>query len=154
MSKSLGNFFTVRDLLSKGYTGREIRCLLLQAHYRETFNFTLEGLQGARAALARIDECLGKLREAAGAPASGPARTGPQKTPQPAGSETGAPTDLPARFTDALDDDLNISAAWGTVFEWVRETNRRLAESSLSTADATAAVTAWDKIDSVLGIGT
>ena len=63
MSKSLGNFFTLRDLLAKGFTGREIRYLLLTAHYRETFNFTLEGLQGARAALARIDECLGKLRE-------------------------------------------------------------------------------------------
>ena len=66
MSKSLGNFFTLRDLLAKGFTGREIRYLLLTAHYRETFNFTLEGLQGARTALARIDECLGKLREIAG----------------------------------------------------------------------------------------
>ena len=63
MSKSLGNFFTLRDLLAKGFTGREIRYSLLTAHYRETFNFTLEGLQGARTALARIDECLGKLRE-------------------------------------------------------------------------------------------
>ena len=44
MSKSLGNFFTLRDLLAKGFTGREIRFLLLQAHYRETFNFTLGGL--------------------------------------------------------------------------------------------------------------
>src|SRR5512136_940314 len=66
MSKSLGNFFTLRDLLAKGYAGREIRYLLLTAHYRETFNFTLEGLQGARAALTRIDECLTKLRELAG----------------------------------------------------------------------------------------
>src|SRR6185295_1702442 len=66
MSKSLGNFFTLRDLLEKGFNGREVRCLLLSAHYRETFNFTLDGLQGARTALARIDECLGKLREAAG----------------------------------------------------------------------------------------
>ena len=66
MSKSLGNFFTLRDLLAKGFTGREIRYLLLTAHYRETFNFTLEGLQGAKAALTRIDECLTKLREIAG----------------------------------------------------------------------------------------
>jgi len=123
MSKSLGNFFTLRDLLAKGFTGREIRYLLLTAHYRETFNFTLEGLQGARAALARIDECLGKLREAAGAPASGTARpVGVQASAcseatlkrelQHAGSETGAPNDLVVRFTAALDDDLNISAAW------------------------------------------
>ena len=52
MSKSLGNYFTLRDLLAKGFTGREVRYLLLTAHYRESFNFTLDGLQGARAALA------------------------------------------------------------------------------------------------------
>jgi cysteinyl-tRNA synthetase len=165
MSKSLGNFFTLRDLLAKGFIGREIRYLLLTAHYRETFNFTLEGLSGARAALARIDECLGKLREAAGAPASGTARlvgvpasacseATLKRELQHAGSETGAPNDLVVRFTAALDDDLNISAAWGAVFEWVRETNRRLAENSPGATDAAFALAAWDKVDSVLGIGT
>ena len=144
MSKSLGNFFTLRDLLAKGFTGREIRYSLLTAHYRETFNFTLEGLSGAHVALARIDECLGKLREIAGRDA----------LPRVQVPQSGiGPTELVKDFTDALDDDLNISAAWGTVFEWVRETNRQLAENSLSTAKATAALTAWDKIDSVLGIG-
>ena len=63
----------------------------------------------------------------------------------------GAP-DLIASFSAALEDDLNISAAWAAVFEWVRETNKRLAENSFSTDDAAAALTAWDKIDSVLGI--
>src|SRR4029079_2787096 len=87
MSKSLGNFFTLRDLFAKGFTGREIRYLLLTAHYRETFNFTIDGLQGARTALARIDECLGKLR-GLGAPASGP-----------------APGELVAQFTEAMDED-------------------------------------------------
>jgi cysteinyl-tRNA synthetase len=147
MSKSLGNFFTLRDLLAKGFIGREIRYLLLTAHYRETFNFTLEGLQGARAALARIDECLGKLREigSLGVPPSG----GSPVTPP----EGGTPN-LMAAFSAALDDDLNISAAWGAVFEWVRETNRRLAENSLGATDAAFALAAWDKVDSVLGIGT
>jgi len=147
MSKSLGNFFTLRDLLAKGFTGREIRYLLLTAHYRETFNFTLDGLQGARTALARIDECLGKLREIAslGVPPSG----GSPVTPP----EGGTPNLLSA-FTAALDEDLNISAAWAAVFEWVRETNRRLAENFLGTTDAASALAAWDKIDSVLGIGT
>jgi cysteinyl-tRNA synthetase len=164
MSKSLGNFFTLRDLLAKGFTGREIRYSLLTAHYRETFNFTLDGLHGARTALARIDECLGKLREAAGAPASGTARTVGvhasacsgntlKREFQRAGSETGAPNDLVARFTAALDDDLNISAAWAVVFDWVRDMNRRLAENSMSAADAATALTGWEKIDSVLGIG-
>ncbi len=165
MSKSLGNFFTLRDLLAKGFTGREIRYSLLTAHYRETFNFTLDGLHGARTALARIDECLGKLREAAGAPASGTARTvGVQASAcsgdtlkrelQHAEPGLGAPNGLVARFTAALDDDLNISAAWAAVFEWVRETNRRLAEHSLGAADAASALAAWEKVDSVLGIGT
>jgi len=150
MSKSLGNFFTLRDLLAKGFTGREIRYLLLTAHYRETFNFTLEGLQGAHTALARIDECVGKLREIIGTPASGTA----QSDSQPAVPEAGAPTDLLARFAAALDDDLNISAAWAAVFEWVRETNKRIAENSLNASDAASALAAWEKVDSVLGIGT
>ena len=153
MSKSLGNFFTLRDLLAKGFTGREIRYLLLTAHYRETFNFTLDGLQGARTALARIDECLGKLREI-GTPASGPAQRIVSGKLEHAGSETGAPKGLLNNFTSALDEDLNISAAWGAVFEWIRELNRRMAESSLSTTDAAAALAAWNKIDYVLGIGT
>jgi cysteinyl-tRNA synthetase len=65
----------------------------------------------------------------------------------------GATPNLLAAFSAALDQDLNISAAWGAVFEWVRETNRRLAEKSLSAAEAGAALAAWHKIDSVLGIG-
>ncbi len=149
MSKSLGNFFTLRDLVAKGFTGREVRHLLLTAHYRETFNFTLDGLTGAKSALGRIDECVGKLREL-GASASGPARSDLE---QNAGAETGAPS-LVANFTAALDDDLNISAAWATVFEWVRETNKRIADNSLSAAQAAAELAAWGNVNSVLGIGS
>ncbi|MGA2280182.1 MAG: cysteine--tRNA ligase [Verrucomicrobiota bacterium] len=152
MSKSLGNFFTLRDLLAKGFTGREIRYSLLTAHYRETFNFTLEGLSGARTALARIDECLGKLREIANQPLTRPADT----LSPPGGERAGArgTSKLISDFTAALNDDLNISAAWATVFEWVRETNKRIAENSLSATDAAFALAVWDKVDSVLGIGT
>lgn len=135
MSKSLGNFFTLRDLLAKGFTGREIRYLLLTAHYRETFNFTLDGLQGARTSLSRIGECLGKLRELATGSAAADGK-------------------LLQLFSDALDDDLNVAAAWGAIFDWVRETNRRIAEKSFTPADAAAALAAWEKMDSVLGVGT
>ena len=150
MSKSLGNFFTLGDLLGKGFTGREIRYLLLTAHYRETFNFTMDGLQGARTALARIDECIGKLRErAAGVPpAEHTERNGDQPGRQDAGST------LLHDFTAALDDDLNISAAWGAIFKWVTETNKRIAENAVNGKDAAAALAAWEKINSVLGIGT
>ena len=142
MSKSLGNYFTLRDLQAKGFTSREVRYLLLTAHYRETFNFTLNGLNGAKTALARIDECVGKLRERAAEMLS------LEKNP----GQNSYASLLPA-FTAALDEDLNISAAWGAVFEWVREVNRRLAEHSLSPTAAETALLEWNKVDSVLGIG-
>ena len=66
MSKSAGNFYTLRDLLAKGWTGREVRYALISAHYREQLNFTFDGLQAARSALQRIDEFLLKLQEIAG----------------------------------------------------------------------------------------
>jgi cysteinyl-tRNA synthetase len=136
MSKSLGNFFTLRDLLGKGFTGREVRCLLLSAHYRETFNFTLDGLTGARTSLARIDECVNKLRELAGGTAA-----------------AGAATELETRFAAALDEDLNISGAWAAVFDWVRETNKALAEQTLTPAAAAVALAGWERVDAVLGVG-
>src|SRR6266446_10689004 len=116
MSKSFGNFFTLRDLLAKGFTGREIRYLLLTAHYRETFNFTLEGLTAAHTSLARLDECLAKLREVAG------------------NATTAADSSLADQFSAALDDDLNVSAAWRVVFDWVRDTNRLLTDNQYSSA--------------------
>lgn len=154
MSKSLGNFFTLRDLLAKGFTGREVRYLLLTAHYRETFNFTLDGLTGARTALARIDECVCKLRELSGAPGSASARSEIASSPRGAGLESGAPAELITRFTAALDDDLNISAAWAAVFDWIRETNKRIAEGAIDTAEIALALAAWARINSVLGIST
>jgi cysteinyl-tRNA synthetase len=139
MSKSLGNFFTVRDLFGKGYTGREIRYLLLKGHYRETFNFTLAGLEEARSALGRLDECLSRLVEIAG--------------PNHATEATGGDRELIEKFTEALDDDLNVSAAWGAIFDWVREINRRLAAHEIAKDQAASALTAWDRIDKVFGLG-
>ena len=135
MSKSLGNFFTIRDLLQKGYSGREIRFLLLKGHYRETFNFTIEGLEEARSALGRLDECLAKLRELA------------------VGQTAAAEPALIQRFTEVMDEDLNVSAGWAVLFDWVRDTNRALAAGQLSSSQAAAALAAWQKIDSAFGIG-
>jgi cysteinyl-tRNA synthetase len=147
MSKSLGNFFTLRDLLAKGFTGREIRYLLLTAHYRETFNFTLDGLHGAKTALARIDECVSKLREIAG-----------HATAEP------EPDSALNQFSLALEDDLNVSRAWAAVFEWVRTNNlwyslvqdlenRGEVNKTTHAKKAAAELAVWNKIDSVLGIG-
>jgi cysteinyl-tRNA synthetase len=88
--------------------------------------------------LTRIDECLLKLRELAGS--------------QEAPAERAKSPVIDA-FTKVLDDDLNISAAWGTVFDWVRDTNRRLTDASLTSADARAALGIWAAMDSVLGVG-
>lgn len=134
MSKSLGNYFTLRDLLTQGFMGREIRYLLLSSHYREQFNFTREGLQGARQSLARIDECLGKLTELAN-----------NATAQPDAGLLG-------QFTTALDEDLNVAAAWGVVFDWVRESNRALASGQMTAAQAAAALAAWSQIEGVFGL--
>ena len=135
MSKSLGNFYTLRDLLDKGYNGHEIRQLMISAHYRETFNFTLDGLAGARSALNRINECVTKLRGVAGDTQADPT------------------TEVIEAFTSALDDNLNVSSAWGAVFDWVRDCNRKLANNSMTAETAAAELAAWERIDTVLGVG-
>ena len=111
MSKSLGNFYTLRDVLEKGYSGREVRYALIRVHYRAPLNFTWEGMEEARQALARIDEWLRRLRETARAGEVQPSRA----------------VDIEDdKFAGALDDDLNISAALGHLFEQIRESNREL----------------------------
>ena len=136
MSKSLGNFFTLRDLIEKGFSGREIRFLLLKAHYRETFNFTLDGLEEARSALGRLEDCLTRIQEIAGSAAA--------HEPDPG---------LLEKFAQALDEDLNVSGAWGAVFDWVREMNRLLAANQLSVPQAASALASWNRINSVFGLG-
>jgi cysteinyl-tRNA synthetase len=128
MSKSLGNFFTLRDLLAKGFSGREIRYLLLTAHYRETFNFTMDGLQGAKSALSRIDECMSKLKEIAGIDYN--ATANPDEA-------------LIAKVGTAMDQDLNVSGAWGAIFEWIRELNKSFASSQLQPTQAASALATW-----------
>jgi cysteinyl-tRNA synthetase len=112
-----------------------VRYLLLTAHYRESFNFTLDGLQGARTALGRIDECLGKLAEIG---------VGVEASPtEPA---------IVREFADAMDDDFNVAAAWGAVFEWVRETNIRLVANKIAADEAKSLLAGWSRINSVLGL--
>ncbi len=134
MSKSLGNFYTLRDLLTKGYTGREIRFALLRVNYRLPLNFTLDGLAEARTALLRIDEWVARLREHA---------TGAGTVETPAAL-------VEARFEAALDDDLNISGALGVLFETIRETNRALDAGAFSVAEARGALEWWKRINAVL----
>jgi cysteinyl-tRNA synthetase len=134
MSKSLGNFYTLRDVLAKGYSGREVRYALMRVHYRASLNFTWEGMEESRQALGRIDDWLARLREKAGSGSAKPSTSPPEK------------------FEEGLDDDLNISAALGFLFEKIRETNRALDLGNLNADSATSWLNWWARINSVLGL--
>ncbi|MBA2270343.1 MAG: cysteine--tRNA ligase [Chthoniobacterales bacterium] len=138
MAKSLGNFYTLRDVLAKGYTGREVRYALMRVHYRAQLNFTWEGMEEARQALARIDDWLARLRTKAG-----------EENVERLTSNAEHRTDA---FADALDDDLNISAALGFLFETIRGTNRALDAGAVDAAAARAWLDWWQQIDTVLAL--
>ena len=149
MSKSLGNFYVLGDLTAKGFTGREIRYLLLTAHYRETFNFTLDGLSAARSRVARIDECLATMKRIAGEAVID--RNEIWKQPLNA--------EFRDRFEKTLDDDLNVSAAWASVSLWLANHNapdlmidQRLDPQGTANKCALA-LAAWQEIDRVMGLG-
>lgn len=144
MSKSLNNFYTLRDLLHLGFSGRELRFALLSAHYRESFNFTLEGLKGARNALRRIDECVKKLKRLA--------QEKKIETDHHELHDHSLHRPLIDSFTAALDDDLNVSSAWAVLFDWVREMNRRLDDKSLQAFEAAANLNSWKRIEMAMGI--
>ena len=133
MAKSAGNFFTLRDLMGQGYTGREVRYVLLSVKYREPLNFTFESLAGARKALARFDEWSRRLAEFAGSP------------PEPLPAELD-----PEKFGAALDDDLNASAALGALHVLINETNRLMDASQLTPGQAKSLLAWRERIDSVL----
>ncbi len=134
MSKSLGNFYTIPDVLAKGYTGREIRYALIRVNYRTQLNFTWDGMKEARESLSRIDDWLERLREVTGD------KKGNPKIDIQLGHE----------FEEALDDDLNISAALGFLFETIRDTNRAMDQNKLDAKTAVAWLNWWDQINKVL----
>src|SRR5437870_8371937 len=148
MSKSLGNFYTIPDVLAKGYTGREIRYALLRVHYRTQLNFTWDGMKEARESLGRIDDWLQRLRDVA-EEENGPSRTGGKRST----SNAQHPIEE-AEFENALDDDLNISAALGFLFETIRETNRAMDRNELDAPSAEAWLDWWKRINKVLDLET
>jgi cysteinyl-tRNA synthetase len=136
MSKSLGNFFTVEDVLKKGYTGLELRYALILVQYRQSLNFTLKGLDEARAAIGRVQQCrqrLARIRDGA----------------EPAGAGDLAPAVAAANaaFTAAMGDDLNVSEALAAVFDFVGVANK----AQPTAAGATAALAAFARFEDVLG---
>jgi cysteinyl-tRNA synthetase len=142
MAKSLGNFYTLRDVIAKGYSGREVRYALMRVHYRAPLNFTWEGMEEARAAIARVEDWVRRLRDAAReAPSS--------KSQAPEKHEASRSKE---EFQNALDDDLNISGALGALFDTIRETNRRMDTAEMGAEEAKAWLEWWKSADAVLQI--
>ncbi len=139
MSKSLGNYFTFRDLVEKGFTARAIRYLLLSAPHHKQLNFTLEGLRGAEGTVARLNDFKQRLTE-----------TQPEDGSTPAIARM---TELSLkRFEEAMDDDLNTAEALAAVHDFVRETNSSMALGMVKADDKATLLSAIDRFDSVFGI--
>jgi cysteinyl-tRNA synthetase len=137
MSKSLGNFYTVSDVLQKGYSGLELRYALVRVQYRQSLNFTIRGLDEARAAIGRVNEARKKLaRIQSGGDAPGE------------DALDGAVAAANDQFTAAMSDDLNVSEALACVFELVGAVNR----AQPTAAAATAALAAFARFEDVLGV--
>jgi cysteinyl-tRNA synthetase len=142
MSKSLGNFYTLRDLLDKGYKGKQIRYMLLQTHYKTQLNFTLPGLDGAKHALGRINNFIERLQGLADEQADGSDEDQFNRTIEEA----------LRRFKDALSDDLNISVALSAVFDLIRDINTLCDANEISSSQARAVLELLKNFDQVLGV--
>ncbi|MBO5762695.1 MAG: cysteine--tRNA ligase, partial [Lentisphaeria bacterium] len=137
MSKSLGNFFTLRDLLQKGYTGREIRMVLLSTHYRKKLNFTFDALEQARETLRKLDDLAIRLGQA-NAAADDPAL---QEVLDKAADD----------FAAGIADDLNISGSIAAVFELIKAANRLLDSNGVSAAGVQKILALFERFDKIFG---
>lgn len=138
MSKSLNNFYTLRDLLHRGYTGRQVRYLLMSTHYRTQLNFTMSGLDAAKASLQRLDDLILRLNTI--------------HHPGLGGDATQLLTQADIRFSQAMANDLNISSALAALFDLVREINTLADAKYLSEADAKEVLKLLQKWDTILGV--
>jgi len=138
MSKSLGNFYTLRDLLQMGYTGEEVRFLLLNSHYRMQLNFSLDGLLAARASLERFADFIDRLKGLE------------EAKEHPEVEKILDETD--SAFEEALADDLNVSVALAAIFDMVRKINQLCDQKQIGKADGTKVLERMKKFDQVLGV--
>lgn len=139
MSKSLGNFYTLRDLLNKGYSGKEVRWALIGTHYRSKLNFNLGLCDQARSTLKKFADFFGRLKAL------------PQGT---AGKEeaAGLAADADKKFADAIGDDLNIAEALSAVFTLERAVNTALASNSLQSEAGGVILEQFRRFDRVLAV--
>jgi len=137
MSKSLNNFYTLRDLLDQGYPAEAIRWMLITTHYRQKLNFSVSRLEESQKAVNRVREFNVKLKSYSGS-----------------GEDDAADQMRIAedQFTAAMDDDLNISGGLAAIFELVRWGNRSMVEGRLSPRGAVDLVNHLQKFEHVLGV--
>jgi cysteinyl-tRNA synthetase len=110
MSKSLGNFYTLRDVLARGYPPETVRYLLASVPYRKQLNFTFEGLKSAATAVERLRNFQLRLDK--------------EKFPPGKNEQIAARTaQAEKQFGESLDDDLNTAEALGAMFEYIRDAN-------------------------------
>jgi cysteinyl-tRNA synthetase len=138
MSKSLGNTYTIPDVVEKGFRPSAVRYLLLSAHYRKQLNFTWESLAAAEKALQRLTDFLVRLEGVA------QAGSHPELTARVAAARRA--------FADAMRDDLNTAAALGVIFELVSEVNSAIDAGTIGRDDAAAVGEAFREFDQVLGV--
>jgi cysteinyl-tRNA synthetase len=143
MSKSLGNFYTLRDLMAKGYSPRVVRYAILGGHYRMPLNFSLEGLDAARASLTRINDFITHLKSVS-VPLVACSQCATPDNPQLPEILKRAETD----FEASLDDDLNISAAEAALFDMTHAVYKL----QISAAQALEVMSLLCKSDFVLGV--
>jgi cysteinyl-tRNA synthetase len=136
MSKSLGNFFTLRDLIDKGLDPLAIRWVLIATHYRQPNNFSFDAVEAAKESLRRIQDFRRRLGETRGA--------GDGLTAECAACEEA--------FQNALDDDLNISGGLAAVFELVRAVNKKLDAGEAGEQGAANVIALLDRLDAVTGL--
>ena len=147
MSKSLGNFYTLRDLLAKGWTGREIRFVLVGGHYRQVLNFTFDALAQARTSLARIDAFVSRLNDLVQIS---------DFRSQISENADGILGRAQAAFENAIADDLNMPEAFAALFGLVRDGNTALDAAASSAAgnhefEASKCLELLRRMDSVFG---
>lgn len=138
MSKSLGNFYTLRDLLNKGFTGLQIRYMLIHTHYKTQLNFTFEGIEGVKHSFERLNDFILRLGEIDQVKSSGKVAPVIEKSL--------------LEFSEALADDLNISVALAVVFELIREINHLSDNKEVGKAEAQDVLDLLKRFNSVLGI--
>jgi cysteinyl-tRNA synthetase len=138
MTEESGNIVTLQEVLDEGYTGREIRFMLLSVHYRKPIHFSFKRLTSIRRSLKRIDEFTRKLLCL------------PPDLPHP--DIAIFVSDLEHNFFAAMDDDFNVSGALGALFDFIKKTNPVLQTGSLEREQKNLIMEALRKINSVIGI--